>query len=84
VIYNTGGMMNNWGGFGLGWMYLIGPIFMILFWAAIILLIIWLYKQIKGPQEVARTESALDVLKKRYAKGEIDKKEFEEKKKDLT
>jgi putative membrane protein len=61
-----------------------GWIFMILFWAAIILLIIWLYKQIKGPQEAARTESALDVLKKRYAKSEIDKKEFDEKRKDLV
>jgi putative membrane protein len=70
------------GGYGWGWT-LFGSIFMILFWAAIILLIIWLYKQIRGPQEAARTESALDILKKRYAKGEIDNKEFEEKKKDL-
>ena len=76
----------KWGynSFGLLWKVKI-ILFKILVLSALILLIIWLYKQIKGPQaqESALIESPLDILKKRYAKGEIDKKEFEEKKKDL-
>jgi putative membrane protein len=73
----------GYGMMGGGW-WIFGWIFMILFWAAIILLIIWLYKQIKGEGARAPSgETALDILKKRYASGDITKEQFDEMKKEL-
>ncbi|MBI4427281.1 MAG: SHOCT domain-containing protein [Candidatus Magasanikbacteria bacterium] len=73
-----------WGSnFGYGTMFF-GWIFMILFWALVIAGIVLLVKSLTGGNNSVSAGRALDVLKERYAKGEIDKKEFEEKKKDLV
>lgn len=62
-----------------------GWIVMILWWiliiVAIVVVITWFVRQNTGPRQ---DRSALDVLKERYARGEISKQEFEEKKKDIS
>jgi putative membrane protein len=82
----------GYGGWGSGMMgyRLMGwfpPIMMLIFWAAVIVAIIflirWLAHANKGSSTFKSGETALEILKKRYARGEINKEEFEEKKKDL-
>ena len=66
---NFGGM--GYGGFGFGW------IFMVLFWSLVVLGIIYFLKQLMGGPKVSlRKESAEDILKKRYAAGEITEDEY--------
>lgn len=69
----------GWGiGLGFGW------ILMVLFWVLLILGIVYLVKMIAGGTKKGEaTETALDILKKRYARGEINKEEFEKIKDDL-
>jgi len=60
-----------------------------LFWIIIIVLIVWLVmskvnRSQKNSGYGSAKESPLDILKNRYAKGEINKEEYNEKKKDLT
>jgi putative membrane protein len=74
------GMMGgNW---GFPWF---GGIFMILFWILIIIGVIFLIKWlvINKSTEVQSRETPLEILRRRYASGEISKEEFENKKRDL-
>lgn len=62
------------------------PVFMILFWGLIIWGIVALTRGVAWPgstESSRQAGSALEVLKRRYARGEISKEEYEEKKKDL-
>ncbi len=57
---------------------------MIILWALVILGAIYLLKLVAGcTRREEKKDTALDILKQRYAKGEITKEEFEAKKKDL-
>lgn len=83
-------MMNYWNyspTFGI-----FGFIFQILFWGLIIMLIVRLFKSShsshshcchNGEIDETTGDRSLEIVKERYAKGEIDKKEFEQLKKDL-
>ena len=81
-----GGGGNSMMNFGFMPFNQFGWIFMILWWVLIIVSIItlvkWLMTQSHGPHN--HEKSPLEILKERYAKGEIDKKEFEERKRDLS
>ncbi|MBG0780962.1 MAG: SHOCT domain-containing protein [Bacteroidales bacterium] len=73
-MHGFGGM-----GFGMGWWWIIGIILM----AAIIWAIVRSFGQSNNLNNTANQKSALDILNERYARGEIEKEEFETKKRDL-
>lgn len=77
-------MMDGWGtpGWGPGF----GIVFMVLFWALIIFGIIAIVKWLAGASGNTGTpppKSARQILDERYARGEIGRDEYEQKKQDL-
>jgi len=80
-------MMWGYNGFGFGGGGL--GIGMLLFWGLIIVGIVMLVRGFGGTsgflasQPRVREKTALDILADRYARGEIDKAEFEQKRNDL-
>ena len=81
---NGFGMMgrNMMGGFGT--MFL-----MPILWIVLLGLIVWavvaaLHRPGESDSTAQKADSPMDILKRRYAQGEIDKEEYEAKKKDLV
>jgi putative membrane protein len=74
-------MMNGFEGhgWGMGWWWIIGLI--------IVIAVVWMVVKSMNTNSRANLpsgKSALDILKERYARGEITKEEFEEKKRALN
>jgi len=81
-------MMGYGNDFLYGRHWALGGIWMILWWILIIFALIffvkWLLRQSHSADKSGPGSSALRILEERYAKGEIDKREFDRKKKELT
>jgi putative membrane protein len=67
-----GGAMGLWMAIAmLAWITLV---------VGVVLLVVWAVRKFGAGVAKATEESAMDILKKRYARGEISREEFEEKK----
>ena len=85
------GHPHMWGhGGGWGWM-IFGPLMMIVVIAAIIALVVllvrWLGGVPRGPHPTNLSppgKAPLDILRERFARGEIDKEEYEERRRLLS
>lgn len=84
-------MMGNWSEFG-GWGMGFGFLFMVLFWAFVILGIVALFRwlmwesqdrRMQDGRSLPRDKTPLEIVQERYARGEIDREEYEQKRRDL-
>ncbi|SCK27750.1 putative membrane protein [Variovorax sp. HW608] len=81
--------MWNWNGYGgLGF----GVLLMVVFWALVVLGVMTLFRWLTGDSPFDRRQSwgpprrdktAIEILQERYARGEIGREEFEQKRRDL-
>ena len=68
---------------GMGWWMAFGGLWMVIFWGGLIALIVWGITRLSRRNGSVSKRDPLDVVKERYARGEISREEFEQLKKDL-
>lgn len=68
--------------FGWGWV-LLGPLFWIIVIGLVVYAVVSFNKRGSGVNYPEHNETPLDIIKKRYAKGELTREQFEQMKKDL-
>lgn len=71
-------------GDGIGWWMIFGGLWMFLFWGGLIALIVWGINKLVNRNSSDRKRNPLEIVKERYARGEISQEEFERLKKDLA
>jgi putative membrane protein len=73
-------------GSGWGWWMVFGWVWMVVFWGLIIWAVYAIVSRLSGRHEAPTTEqpSALDILERRYASGELTHEQFEEMRQRLT
>jgi putative membrane protein len=72
-------MWGMWGAWGIGMMLM-----MLVMWGLVIVGLVLGVRWLLAQGRESRSDAALDILRQRYARGEIDKDEFEARKRDLT
>ncbi len=85
MMWRGSNMMGGCFGVGIEWIGMIlGIIFFIAIIVGIILFIVWIVKRITHTSIEPKSDmKALEVLKEKYAKGKINKEQYEDIKKDL-
>ena len=93
IVSIVPGLIGGWRGYGYGWGYGMmggyGNVFLMpVIWIVVVGLIVWaVVAAVQRPGESGgsthSSDSALEVLKRRYAGGEINKDEFEQRRRDL-
>jgi putative membrane protein len=68
------GMMGGYGMMGgFGWL---GMLTMLLFWIGVVALVVWALSNLFPARQATVEPDALEILKRRYARGEISHEEF--------